>query len=784
MDSVCIEMGEPLVTVQPTHLYVRFLPKDSTEYNRLLDSSNLMLFGYPLDRSLTDEEVITFENDTTDTYGYPWQYTKVPTDYVFPEEIIHEVLDEVVVETFSDDDINKGTSVNTMSASKWDRVLTKSMRIPTQTRASYNWRPYAKITYVDDFNGETIPLVGVRVRCHHLLHFDVSYTNAAGEATQFGTFKKAVRYKIFWEDRNYWDIRDGFLRQAKTQGPEYSAPWMLTIAGDTQDAMYAAIHRGCRAIYYDNPFGIINPYSGNRMKLCAYFDKNEEKNGDYFGYLSLVWPEIRIFRKNDEKTRARWQMTSTTIHELGHASHFRGVVRLPGANRITHFKNADDKLVETWARGIQYAFMNWLYPNQIEDIRPKYYGDYTGVVEGLLNQGLTLKQIETTVVGTQTWNEWRSIVKSLGLIDHVIVDMIFDNPLMPWTVNFKDLVIGTSQIYTGMDVTYSIPVIKSESLGIDVSLSNWTISGDGYTILQDDRINRSIKLRFNTLGERTLTAQIKLPNGTIYAVNQKIKVSSRGFMSGSTRPQTGVPTTFTLTNYSGTVDKWVFDDLTPRNYWIESTTYNSVKVVFKTPCTTTVRALIQKNELAVKSVTVPQDASIAAFIAMKNRDFPNDYYLHITIDGVLPNYVTKKGLRDPEPKTSKMHFMAYITQPSESHPNYSHLKPIYESGFYHDKYAYFDAIFHDFSKYGVKAWVFSTQRPNTVPLYCVMYNKVDDKNIIQGICYLTLENVSSWRKVTSWYWNWLGTKKTGDRDWTEQRNVGIVGYVYPYKPQD
>ncbi|MDE6508516.1 MAG: hypothetical protein K2L04_08660 [Alistipes sp.] len=156
MDKVCQEEGKPLVTLQPTHYYVRFLPKDSTEYNRLLDSTNLILFCYPLDRELTDEDVDFFEKDTVDTYGYPWMYTKVPTDYVFPEDILHEILDEVVIETFDDNDINEGVS-NNITKETWNRVLIKSMKLP-ETRSSYKWQPYANIKYVDDFNDRTFRL--------------------------------------------------------------------------------------------------------------------------------------------------------------------------------------------------------------------------------------------------------------------------------------------------------------------------------------------------------------------------------------------------------------------------------------------------------------------------------------------------------------------------------------------------------------------------------------------------------------------------------------------------
>ncbi len=201
MDKVCQEEGKPLVTLQPTHYYVRFLPKDSTEYNRLLDSTNLILFCYPLDRELTDEEVDFFEKDTVDTYGYPWMYTKVPTDYVFPEDILHEILDEVVIETFDDNDINEGVS-NNITKETWNRVLIKSMKLP-ETRSSYKWQPYANIKYVDDFNDRTIPLEGVRVRCHHLLHFEECFTDNNGEAKSLGSFKKPVRYKIIWEDKKY-----------------------------------------------------------------------------------------------------------------------------------------------------------------------------------------------------------------------------------------------------------------------------------------------------------------------------------------------------------------------------------------------------------------------------------------------------------------------------------------------------------------------------------------------------------------------------------------------------
>ena len=128
-----------------------------------------------------------------------------------------------------------------------------------------------------------------------------------------------------------------------------------------------------------------------------------------------------------------------------------------------------------------------------------------------MNQGLTLKQIEGTVVGNRLWRGWRRDVKALHLVDDIIVDMIFDNPYMFWAADFKNLIIGTSQIYTDTEVTYSLP--QSDKLPSAISNSGWTVSGEGYTIIKKE--NRSIKLRFNTLGERTLTAHLQFTDRQI-----------------------------------------------------------------------------------------------------------------------------------------------------------------------------------------------------------------------------------------------------------------------------
>ena len=43
--------------LQPTHIYGRFLPQDSTQLNRLENILDLDLFDYPLDVNIEDDEI-------------------------------------------------------------------------------------------------------------------------------------------------------------------------------------------------------------------------------------------------------------------------------------------------------------------------------------------------------------------------------------------------------------------------------------------------------------------------------------------------------------------------------------------------------------------------------------------------------------------------------------------------------------------------------------------------------------------------------------------------------
>ena len=71
-----------------------------------------------------------------------------------------------------------------------------------------------------------------------------------------------------------------------------------------------------------------------------------------------------------------------------------------------------------------------------------------------------------------------------------------------------------------------------------------------------------------------------------------------------------------------------------------------------------------------------------------------------------------------------------------------------------------------------------------VALYLVETTKYVNEKKVYHYKYLTRENPASKRNVTSWVWNWLGTKKLRDKNWTETKNLGVKGYAFPYGDGD
>jgi hypothetical protein len=152
----------------------------------------------------------------------------------------------------------------------------------------------------------------------------------------------------------------------------------------------------------------------SRMKISA-IDKDKNLNGDHSFWRGLggVLPTIRIYQRDfcDE-------YYGTTIHELAHAAHWKMA--------WWTFQTVDDKVKESWARGVQWELSRMVYPDYNRD--GEKLPDYTLVVRDLIDNdgeygkrkvsgenvnGYTIRQLENSLYLAKTWEEWRNKIVNM-----------------------------------------------------------------------------------------------------------------------------------------------------------------------------------------------------------------------------------------------------------------------------------------------------------------------------------------------------------------------------------
>jgi hypothetical protein len=396
--------------IETTHLYVRFLPKNEEELNLLKQDTLLHFYDYPLDYEIVSPGICYHDPTLPDTV-ITWQYTVVAPDYNFPT-ITHEILSELFLIEEKDEDSNLKSA--TVNIPFWDMLEDKALEITgnlDETNISggvlkaSKWRPAGRITA----NGRAI--VGCKVKARRWFTTHRGYTNTEGRFSCDGQFRRDANYSVKWE-RNYWSIRSGTWGQAYYNGPKQRGDWNLDITGGAS-LRYAFIHQAAYDYFYRNPFNTQIPFEKKwfRSELkIGYYDKlGEDKAADFAKWRNwFTFPHIRIYKgqNSDASTTAIY---ATTIHELAHCAHWQKIVNAKGSNRISDFINAETKLKESWARGVQREFTTRFISSTY---RPSYHGDYTAIVHSLLPLGYSLRQLEDALISASTMDEWKNNIKS------------------------------------------------------------------------------------------------------------------------------------------------------------------------------------------------------------------------------------------------------------------------------------------------------------------------------------------------------------------------------------
>lgn len=688
------------------------------------------------------------------------------------------------------------------------------------------WYPSAKITYTDEVTGETIPLEGLKVRVSTFTNSTSAYTNASGEVSGLvgwgGRFRYGVRYEIIFENHASsprWNIRNGTYGQATIEGPKLTSRWVYNIDGvsDTnrgrKESAFAVVHMG---MWYYSRVQRDIANCGRAVKIMhigVKWDKeSDNKNGRFFpwvsGDLGLV-DHIVVYGKSDGNFRSRGNIIATLLHELGHASHWQATIDRSGLP--TNFILVSDRMRESYANACLYALLQGLYPEHFYPIilGRTYDETYTGIGEALMNQGATISRLEDAVVASNTWDKWNENVKKYcSSIDDVVVDMLFDNAELIWDRNLRFCLDGQEIAYPNTVTRYELnPRIFNNG----VTVTDWILPEECTEVDRADD-DRWIEVTFATLGSKHIEANLLFPDGeTPYTTSIDPEVKTISQLSGNTTIRIGDYSPYTLSNNSRAVtwQIWRSDNTPFENVTTEaglfrrvSSSNTNMALVFFRPGTYRIRAMVGNAEIARIETNVPAESTGAEitriFSYKENASTIVDSRYGSAKLGYYQNVYHQYDMLDPLPIASaattvnlgtNAEFMLFDDRLASDSPNYSALRAVYECRM--TGRGKVPCIVTNYkvttpecgnisgSDHTIIGYIYSGSKLGTIPIYRIKEDGFTDETKDYEHYYLTAQNMASKRAVTSWVWNWLGTRKVRDKNWTEVHNLGIVGYAYP-----
>lgn len=159
------------VELDPTDMYVRFLPRNEDQMDRLMELGVEML-DHPLDYEIVRDGDY-YHDPEISVDNITWQYAAVRKDFKFPKDITYEILHDCYI---SDNDSEVQTRASWID---WDAVERESYKLTgneemllPETKGRH--RPNGRITIIDEKanGGKPIGVAGVKVCCHR---FDLNF---------------------------------------------------------------------------------------------------------------------------------------------------------------------------------------------------------------------------------------------------------------------------------------------------------------------------------------------------------------------------------------------------------------------------------------------------------------------------------------------------------------------------------------------------------------------------------------------------------------------------------
>lgn len=332
------------INVQTTDLYVRFLPADDAELD-VLRGLGIPLLDHPVDYQVVREGDY-YQDPTLPENAITWQYSVVDKDFVFPEKIVYEVLEECHI-TEHDPTTRAGDGIdwNAVEQEAYRLTGNAGLYVPATKGKASATNPSGRITIVDPeaYGGQAFGVAGVRVSCNAFVKFSQAYTDRNGYYEMPRTFSSKVRYRLVFTNEKGFSIGFNTLispASASTMGKGTASGMDLQVDASSDAALFRrCVANNAAYEYYDrcneDDLDIKTPPQDLRIWIMPFLEPgfapmfhhgNHLELGRFSNYLGDYMPLLRIFLPDvilGTKRKATYsEIYTETVHQLAHASHY------------------------------------------------------------------------------------------------------------------------------------------------------------------------------------------------------------------------------------------------------------------------------------------------------------------------------------------------------------------------------------------------------------------------------------------------------------------------------
>lgn len=330
--------------VQTTDLYVRFLPKSDDEFDKL-ESLGVRMMDHPLDYEIL-REGDWYHDPSIEEGEITWQYAVVGKDFVFPEGIVYEILDECFL---PENASTKAEWVDWEAVEKEAFILTgNGSMLESPTKAGGDgFVPEGRITIVDEALGTEVSGVkGVTVSCNVFVKTAHAFTDEEGNYRMSKSFSSAPRYRLLFKNKKGFGIGMNLLlvpASSSTMGKGDPSGVSLQVDSNSDRRLFerCAVNNAAYDYYESciaDDSSIKTPPANLRIWLFNNLDASSsvmmqqgalidgsvitEYLGPYSALIKMFLPDLTLGLKN---AASYADIFAVTVHELAHASHFMQV---------------------------------------------------------------------------------------------------------------------------------------------------------------------------------------------------------------------------------------------------------------------------------------------------------------------------------------------------------------------------------------------------------------------------------------------------------------------------